>query len=280
MSSLAQVSPARWLWRGSELQQVENGWQTDDTVLAADSWLVTDGRVRALELHRERFVAACLIPRLNDPKLLPDPVHLAEFWAAMTAALPIHGDWFPKVELLRSQKGGAAELIYVLRSAPKRTRSVVVTSHLGADPRTFPTVKGPDLLVLAGIRAAVADRVGAEEAIILSPEGYLVEGAYSALVWWQGNELCVPPAGFARVDSVTSRALVTLAQALGVSVREESVRPGDLAERELWSLSALHGIRIVREWIGGPPLAELPGRLGTWRARLDRLAHPMVTLAR
>jgi hypothetical protein len=44
---------------------------------------------------------------------------------------------------------------------------------------------------------------------------------------------------------------------------------------ELWSLSALHGIRIVNRWVDGPGTAELPGRLQQWRDRLDALRRPI-----
>lgn len=299
MSSLVRADSGRslWLWRQGRLQPVEDLPHPDAAILAADSWLVTAGRVRALELHRSRFAIACgtdgsaptldlkrpdgrgSLPHPTLPRpTLPRPEQEA-FWKAAVAEIPPVGDWFPKVEWRLVPGSDDTDLVFVLRPAPVRTRSVVVASHLGNDPRTMPRVKGPDLLALGRVRAA-AQRGGAEEAIILSPDGFLVEGAYSALVWWQGAELCMPPLHLARIDSVTVKSLLALTQALGVSTQEELVRPADLAGRELWALSALHGIRIVTSWVDGPLLAEQPGRLSTWRDRLDRLAHPIVTLAR
>jgi hypothetical protein len=40
-------------------------------------------------------------------------------------------------------------------------------------------------------------------------------------------------------------------------------------------VNALHGIRIVTEWVDGPQLAERPGRLNSWQARLDALRKPI-----
>ena len=116
---------------------------------------------------------------------------------------------------------------------------------------------------------------GADEAVILSPDGYVVEGAYSGLLWWRGDILCGPPAELARVDSVTARTVLTLATALGLDTHEEAVTPAELDGTEVWVLSALHGIRIATAWIDGPSLAEQPGRLATWRARLDRPRRPL-----
>jgi branched-subunit amino acid aminotransferase/4-amino-4-deoxychorismate lyase len=80
---------------------------------------------------------------------------------------------------------------------------------------------------------------------------------------------------FDRVDSVTVRSVLTLATALGIETYAEPVTPAELEGTELWSLNALHGIRIVTKWIDGVPLAQKPGRLPAWRARLDALRKPI-----
>jgi branched-subunit amino acid aminotransferase/4-amino-4-deoxychorismate lyase len=102
-----------------------------------------------------------------------------------------------------------------------------------------------------------------------------VEGGYSGLLWWRGDILCGPLADFERVDSVTARSVLTLARALGLDTHEEAVTPTELEGVELWAVNSLHGIRIVTGWLDGPTLAERPGRLATWRARLDRLRRPL-----
>ena len=258
-------------WRDGGLEALEYCDMTDSRMLAADSWLVTDGRALALGLHRERFLAAA-----------PGG---SEFWDAAVAAIPAEGDWFPRVEFHDPQphgrqiaprsagtggRGPTARYVFRLRSAPERTRSAVLATWTGDDPRTQPTVKGPDLAAMLRIRTAVQAQ-GADEAVILTDDGYVVEGAYSALLWWRGEILCGPPAAFDRIDSVTARSVLTLARALGIDTHEEAVTPAELDGTELWALSALHGIRIVTKWVDGPELAEKPGRLAQWRGRLDAL---------
>jgi hypothetical protein len=41
---------------------------------------------------------------------------------------------------------------------------------------------------------------------------------------------------------------------MGIRTRTENARPADLVELEIWALSSLQGIRLVRDWIdlGGP----------------------------
>ncbi|MEP6479407.1 MAG: aminotransferase class IV [Rhodoglobus sp.] len=252
-------------WHDGALQALEHCEMADTSIEAADSWFVTNGEALALDLHRTRFLTA--IPRARYEQV--DPI---AFWDAAIALIPREDDWFPRVELqLHSE---APLLVFRLRSAPERARSVALATWTGNDPRTTPRVKGPDLEAMTRVRTSV-QAVGAQEAVILSPDGYVVEASTSALLWWRGNILCAPSADLDRVDSVTARSLLTLASALRIDTFEESVTPAELDGVELWAVNALHGIRIVTNWVDGPALAELPGRLETWRRRLDALRRPL-----
>ena len=238
-------------WHDDALVPLEYCEMSDSSMVTADSWFVNDGRVLAIGLHRERFLD-------NAPGA-------ESFWDAAIDAIPKHGDWFPRVE-----QHSNGRLVFRLRTAPERQRTAVLATWNGRDPRTRPRVKGPDLEAMLRIRSAVQP-LGASEAVILSEDGLVVEGAYSGLLWWRGDILCGPPADLPRVNSVTTRSALTLATALGLDTHEEAVTPGELDGTELWVLSSLHGIRIATVWVDGPELAEQPGRLAAWRARLDTL---------
>ena len=253
------------LWRDDALAAVPA--TSSGNVLVADSWLVLDGAVRALDVHRDRFTSS-----VSATGLVADD-DVASFWDTVVDVLPRDGAWFPRVELVRGAAAGAPELRARLRTAPDRTRSVRVATA-AHDPRTSPLVKGPDLAALGDVRAEAASR-GAEEAVILSPEGHVVEGAWSSLVWWRGDSLCTPADDLPRLPGVTSRTVLTLAAVLGVDVLHDRTTPAELDGAEIWSLSALHGVRIVSGWVDGPSPAEQPGRLATWQARLDALRRPL-----
>ncbi|QIS41970.1 aminotransferase class IV [Clavibacter capsici] len=234
-------------------------------VLAADSFLVDEGRVLALDVHRQRFLAALRA----QSAAVADP---AAFLDAAARALPRAGAWFPRVEALRGPDGDVARLL--LRPAPERTTSVVLRDHDGPDPRTMPRVKGPDLHALGALRSRAA-RHGAGEAVILAADGTIVEGAYSAILWWHGDALAVVEGDVPRIPSVTERSIVALATALGVDVLHERATPADLGGREVWAVSALHGIRLVRGWVDGPAVAAEPGRARAWRTRLAALRREL-----
>jgi branched-subunit amino acid aminotransferase/4-amino-4-deoxychorismate lyase len=265
---MSTTGTALFRWQGSQLMPIEHCDPAEARILAADSWLVRDGNALAIDLHRDRFFNAVDLQ-------LPDrsaELSLGAFWSAALEATPRSGDRFPRVELQLLRDSPA--LVFRQRPAPELTLSVTVASHLGPDPRTQPTIKGPDTAALLRARTGAQQR-GGDEAIILSPDGYIVEGAYSAILWWRGGILCAPSPELNRVDSVTARSVIALATALGVGVHYESVTPDALDDLEVWALSALHGIRIVTAWVDGPAVAEEPGRLSRWRARLDRLRKPL-----
>ncbi len=252
-------------WHGGELIALDYCDMTDVSVEVADSWFVTDGTALALGLHRERFLDSIATDARATNRA-------DDFWAAALALIPRDGNWFPRVELQR--RGDAQLLVFRLRTAPERHNNLIETTWPDGDPRTVPRIKGPDLETMTRVRTSAQAR-GADEAIILTRDGYVVEDSHSGLLWWRGDILCGPLAEFERVDSVTVRSVLTLATALGVETFEEAVTPGEIADTELWSMNALHGIRIVTRWIDGPPLAQLPGRLALWRARMDALRKPL-----
>jgi len=246
-------------WQNDQLIEVDPTDVPGVPLNVADSWCVDSGVALALNLHRQRFMDAV-------PEAQKDAADI--FFTAAIAALPRADVWFPRVELR------GTEFFLNLRPTPERRRATQVITFNGDDPRTHPTVKGPDLEALGALRAQ-ARAHGADEAILVTDDGYVIEGAYSAILWWRGEILCGPPTEFDRIDSVTARSVLTLARALGVDTHEEAVTPAELAGTEVWVLNALHGIRIVTEWVDGPPVAEKPGRLQKWRTRLEALTRPI-----
>jgi branched-subunit amino acid aminotransferase/4-amino-4-deoxychorismate lyase len=206
--SAIEVGGAPLRWQAGALVPIDVCETGQIRVIAADSWLVVDGTVLAIDLHRERFLQA--VGARNAAKA-------TAFWDAAIAALPRTGELFPRVDL--RSIGDRLEFQLRVRPAPERTPSVILATHRGLDPRHDPTRKGPDLESMLRIRTEAQAR-GAGEAVIVSPDGYVIEGAYSALAWWRGDVLCVPSDDLERIDSVTARTLQTLATALRIDVVE------------------------------------------------------------
>jgi branched-subunit amino acid aminotransferase/4-amino-4-deoxychorismate lyase len=239
------------------------------SLLVADSWLVADGRVRALDLHFARF-AGSASPYLTVPGR-------EGFFAAVRGALAAagRGELFPRIEL---RFGSAApdqgpRLYLRLRPAPPRRRLARLCVHDGPDPRRRPRVKGPDLEALGRVRARAA-RAGADEALLLGPGGEILEGAYSSLLWWRDGALHLPPEDAAVLPGVTRELVLRLAIGARVPVVRERGGLARLDGAEIWLTSALHGICAVHDRIAPGVHAAQPRRVEEWRERLEAADTP------
>jgi len=245
-------------------------------VLAADSWLVQDGAVRAFSRHRARFEAA--VARAG---VLPDaagwgPGGSAGFWRRVARETPREGAWFPRVAwecsdgLTGGGEAASGRAVFQLRPAPERSGSVSVWIPPFAEARRWPGSKGPDLAWLVALRAQARAR-GADEALLLVPDGSVVEAANSSLLWWDGEVLCVPETDGEQLPGVTAALVVEEARRRGLEVRRVRVRPEELEGHEVWLTSALQGIRPVSAWLrdGAEVPAPAAPRAAAWRAWLD-----------
>ena len=216
----------------------------------ADSWLVEDGRARHLQEHYDRFMLWSSDVGSNE---ITNSANLIKFCIAVTAAIPRIGRWFPRIELLQDTDTGDNQLVFRLREAPEQLETMTLWSYSEPDPRANPHVKGPDLSLGLQMRRA-AQMHGADEAVILNSDGYILEGALSALVWFRDEVLCAPGDDLSWIPSITRMEVFAIAEQMGLATRSENAKPADLVGLEIWGLSSLHGIRPVGEWVdlGGP----------------------------
>ena len=218
-------------------------------VRVADSWLTVDGSAVALDRHFDRFSGS--VHAQNSQ------IDVLAFTEAVRDALPESGRWFPRIEAIDSD--GELTLRLLIRTAPEPSLDVTLATAT-RDPRSNPSVKGPDLSALGALRT----ELGAGEAVILN-QGFLAEGAWSSIVWWLNDTLhCVDPS-IARLPGVTEGVIRDFAHHIGSTVVPVRVRPEELDGAEVWVLSALHGIRIATNWRNGPELHVEVGRVDYWR---------------
>jgi len=227
--------------------------------------------VRGFPLHARRFTDAC--SRFAEARGLFSVPATDGFLSAVAESLPARGRWFPRVELVET--GSGPRLRFWLRPAPPRT-STVRLWHSGTDLRGLPAVKGFDLDHLNALRAA-AVAAGADEALLLSPEGHVLEGSTTSIVWWRGDILCGPPPGPGLLPGITRALLGELA---GQPVVPESATPAELTDVAVWTVNALHGVRPVTAGLGRFREADL-ARAEHWQSRLEALASfPVPTTSR
>ena len=209
-------------------------------LLVADSFLVTDGKVRSLNLHLDRFRRGI---ELKCPELEPQ---LDQFFLAFPKELSETGRLFPRLEVRTINN--IPTLSLVSREAPAQLGPATLWTYPEPDPRLDLSVKGPELELGQQIREQ-AQKHSADEAVLLTSYVEVSEGALSSLVWWRGDLLCAPGNEIPWLESVTRTEIFTVAKSLNIQTRLEHVKPEDLIGLEVWVLSSLQGIRVVENWI-------------------------------
>lgn len=230
-----------------------------EQLTVADSFLVENGAARAIERHFQRFEKSVGKSNLID---------FQAFQAAVVSLIPNTGAWFPRLEYREFQPKGE-QFFLRLREAPERTETVTLWTCPEPDPRVMPHIKGPDLSVCQKLRRK-ANLHGADEAVLLSDSGYIADGALSSIMWWEGDTLCAPDETTDWLPSITRELALELAQQAGFEVSLKSARPEDLSGCEVWSLSALQGIRAVTSWVGVNPAQ--PTHHVSFRKRLSLMS--------
>jgi branched-subunit amino acid aminotransferase/4-amino-4-deoxychorismate lyase len=238
-----------YCFRDDRLELVTEAQQNEVQLAVADSWLVENGRARNIDAHFERFgrwVAAV------SPDCAPS---LPAFFKAVRAQIPKDGRTFPRIEF-HAEAPVPNHLFLRLREAPEQLGQIILWTLPEPDPRQNPTVKGPDLSLGMQMRRN-AKMHGADEAVITSTEGFVLEGALSSLVWWRGDKLYSSPDQLPWLPSVTRQEVFGIAQQMGFETATERAKPADLVGLEIWALSSLQGIRVVSAWIGlGGPVGK------------------------
>ncbi|MBM7773147.1 branched-subunit amino acid aminotransferase/4-amino-4-deoxychorismate lyase [Actinokineospora baliensis] len=249
------MSTVEYVFADGALQR--SGLQTGD-LLAADSWLVLDGAVRGLHWHHRRFQQASTETGHGDT---------TAFWAAVVAAFPKQGAWFPRVELTPA---GTFQLR--VRPSPPIGKAIRIHRADQPDKRVHPRRKGPDLPLLNNIREQ-ARAAGADETLLVDDHGYVLESATASLIWWENDILCVPDEDLPVLDGVTTRVIIEHAYALGITVGRRRRQPHQLVDKEAWLVNALHGLRPIVAW---PTVPAVPAtRAPYWQGVLESLRVPL-----
>jgi branched-subunit amino acid aminotransferase/4-amino-4-deoxychorismate lyase len=250
------VAETTYVFDGNHLHLVD---AYDHPLQVADSFLVSDGRVRSLDKHKERF---------NTSVKNMSTLDLDTFWAETIKLIPREGQVFPRIEL------SGDNLVLRLREPAEFKPSVTLWTADEPDSRIDPTTKGPDLAYGASLRRK-SNLFGADEAILLSPEGFVAEGALSSLVWWQNDVLYAPDDTTRWLPSVTRMEVFELANQAGYQTQNTRVEPSDLIGLELWLLSALSGIRPVVEWVNLGGAVGPQKHLESFQRRLKLMASEL-----
>ena len=94
---------------------------------------------------------------------------------------------------------------------------------------------------------AEADDAGADEALLLNTDGFVVEGASSNLFWIEGGAVCTPPLAAGILPGVTRAVVLEICQQLGLRTRDANINVNKLkcTDGILVSLSSFGVVEIA-----------------------------------
>lgn len=238
----------------------------ESVLRVADSWLVRDGQTRALHLHRQRFLSSVLsLTTLRERDIAP-------FWDAAMTRIPSTGLWFPRIELAGSIRHPVFR--FRLRKAPAIHHTIRLYDGYLADFRKAPRHKGPDLARCVAMRRDILSS-GAEEALITTAQGFILEGLTTTILWWENGTLCRVPPSCRILPGITCRLILRIAERNGIPIASRMRKPHELNHREVWAVNALHGIRQVVSWKKSPIQTETHSDIGYWREALESFREPV-----
>ena len=165
--------------------------------------------MRAFERHQARFADAADQVGVGD-------LVTAEFWASVVGNIPEAGEWFPRVDVLETPAGGSRTLAFRRRPVPPLTRKLRVLVPPYSDPRSTPGRKGPDITVLERLRSQAREEYDCDEVLLLSKDGYVIEGATTSLLWWEGDTLCAVDPELGPLPGVTCSLILDKARACSI----------------------------------------------------------------
>jgi branched-subunit amino acid aminotransferase/4-amino-4-deoxychorismate lyase len=167
----------------------------------------------------------------------------------------------PGGEGLRTAGSGPPTLLVTVRPiAPGRIeRAAAGFSAIVARARRSPvglpsSIKSANRLdaIMARLEA---DEAGADEAILLSAEGWVAEGTVSNVFWRSGDGLRTPDLSVGILPGVTRTVVLEVCERLGVRVEEGRWPPDDLrrAPEIFLTMSSIGPVRLAE--LDGTPLA-------------------------
>lgn len=200
---------------------------TDEGVARGDGAFETvgvwDGRPFRLDDHLDRLansLAAVALPPVDRGVLLREAASLL--------------DGVEDDGALRLYVTGSGTRMLTLSPPPQRREPRWL------DPQPAPWIRPLGTYEPAGSKTMsylpnmaatrVAQRNGADDALLISLEGLVLEGPTFAVFWVAGGRLFSPPVSLGTVDSISRRTVLALATETGIPIVEES-RPLDAVLR-------------------------------------------------
>lgn len=242
--------PQHFSWNGTDFDVTDP--VAEGGILVADSWRVHRGDIWGLEDHLHRFFTGMAAQAEHLGSI--DPIDRGVFATALRRRLYLVAqqhpgiDLFPRISI--EETDGALRVLLLVRPAPmvRATTSLWIPNY--TDPRTRPTVKGPDIDLM---RRLVSE--APTDDVVLHDGTNVIETTTGALCIWQNPVELVLCQAVGQLASISAQRIAKFAKSQNISVTHRPVTIQQIASGEysVWFANTLHGISPV------PTIASVTG---------------------
>jgi branched-chain amino acid aminotransferase len=159
-----------------------------------------------------------------------------------------------------------------------------VSSWQRHDPNALPpAAKGTGMYINSSMAKAEALKAGYDEALMLSPQGYVSECTGENIFVLRGERLVTPPVSAGALEGVTQSSVMTIARDLGVDVEVANILRSDLytADEAFLTGTAAEVVpvrsvddRLVGDGTPGPVTRKIQETYrAAVRGEVDRYSH-------
>lgn len=159
-----------------------------------------------------------------------------------------------------------------------------VSSWQRHDPNALPpAAKGTGMYINSSMAKAEALKAGYDEAVLLSPQGYVSECTGENLFVFRNDRLITPPVSAGALEGVTQSSVMTIARDLGIEVGAANILRSDLytADEAFLTGTAAEVVpvrsvddRLVAEGAPGPVTRKIQETYqAAVRGEVDRYSH-------
>lgn len=259
------IFPQYFVWDHQQFIPIEA--TTTQELLVADSWRVHRGESWGLTDHVQRFITGMSAQSARiGPLPQLDPI---AFTTALQHKLFQLRDkhpttqFFPRISI--ESLTDTWRITLLVRPAPivRTTTRLWIPKY--TDPRTTPTIKGPDISLLGRL----VSEVPADD-VVLHDGTHVSETTTGALMLWDGPKHLVLCQATAQLASISAQRIANYATSQGVRVTRRPVTLQEIAsgEHPVWFSNTVHGISpvsTVGDSTGTKPVATHPS-VAQWQA--------------
>ncbi|HLH55111.1 MAG TPA: aminodeoxychorismate lyase [Verrucomicrobiae bacterium] len=215
-----------------------------------ETMLVANGQIFRWELHADRLMAGADFLKIKLPE---SPAQLSKAVGELIRANGIF-DGVLRLTLSRGtgvrgyspRQATSPFVVMTLHTADGNASGTLVDWHLRTSsfklPAAEPVSQYKTCNKLAQVLArAEAEQLGADEALLLNTDGFVVEAASANLFWVVREKVFTPPLAAGVLSGVTRRVVLELCCRLGLEVSESNIAATELSQADgvFLSLSTL-----------------------------------------